>query len=749
VEQDSSGDALPYRGLRTTDYLYVEYPTDEFELYDLRSDPYQLENLVPGADPALVASLASRVDELAAASGADCRVLEDAPLGVSVATAPEATRTAPSGDAAIYYLGYATQENVSWIEQFDADVLTRAFLLFLNSSDGWVSEYGPRLRAFQEAGRKCLVGLQAAVLVEHGRDLPRLGTDDPALEYATEAIPNWREYACRTSQGQTLDEAIHVGFAHACLNNAQFREFLQQKLRAIVDSGADGVHIDELPTRYFTRQEGYCDACIGGFREYLASRYVASDLRSVYGIADVATFDFRKRLAEEGNLATPPSSSLHPEWWLYQLTALVAAEGEVFSQAKAYAAQRGGEFLVNANSYEPEENPDRLVEMTLVDLVTLGTGMTISLRQGGKHVSELRVPPAYSYLPLYRLAQALTPDKPVTLFIDGPGGTSRMAGLPDQQQEAIVEWMFAEACAAGAHFHVPYPSLDYYGPLDVCKTYATYVRNTQQRHEESVPQSTVGVLFSYASEVWDFWLEASSPDPNHNRQWYGLCQALTDLSVQYDVVFAPDGFLLDDSLTLEHLARYPIVIVPWAYALRDEHVLLLDEYARGGGQLIIFGDLGTVDERKHPRTPAPIARYPALRDATAVEIDFETYLNDPGSRDAGGIRHDLSELLPPAQVTVIGAPVAALLSQARDTLWCHLINKDLRESGFRPQDGIKVVVALPEGFSGVNLRATWQSPELNGEAIDVPIVEAGDSIELTVPQLDVYGALAIWGEDAR
>ena len=43
-----------YSGLRTSQYLYVEYSEEFVELYDLQKDPYQLENIAPSTDPTVL-----------------------------------------------------------------------------------------------------------------------------------------------------------------------------------------------------------------------------------------------------------------------------------------------------------------------------------------------------------------------------------------------------------------------------------------------------------------------------------------------------------------------------------------------------------------------------------------------------------------------------------------------------------------------------------------------------------------------
>jgi N-acetylglucosamine-6-sulfatase len=60
--------------IRTRDHLYVEYGTDERELYDLKEDPHELNNRYGTADADL---LRGRLAALRGCSGAACRAAED------------------------------------------------------------------------------------------------------------------------------------------------------------------------------------------------------------------------------------------------------------------------------------------------------------------------------------------------------------------------------------------------------------------------------------------------------------------------------------------------------------------------------------------------------------------------------------------------------------------------------------------------------------------------------------------------
>jgi hypothetical protein len=62
-----NGDVI--KALRTEHEVYVEYRSGPRELYDLRTDPFQLQNIHATADPGHIAALSARLAELAVSRG--------------------------------------------------------------------------------------------------------------------------------------------------------------------------------------------------------------------------------------------------------------------------------------------------------------------------------------------------------------------------------------------------------------------------------------------------------------------------------------------------------------------------------------------------------------------------------------------------------------------------------------------------------------------------------------------------------
>lgn len=66
--------------VRTPQYMYAEYPSGERELYDLKQDPYELNNIASTADPNLLSQFSAWLKELVKCSGASCRAAENSGL---------------------------------------------------------------------------------------------------------------------------------------------------------------------------------------------------------------------------------------------------------------------------------------------------------------------------------------------------------------------------------------------------------------------------------------------------------------------------------------------------------------------------------------------------------------------------------------------------------------------------------------------------------------------------------------------
>jgi hypothetical protein len=274
----------------------------------------------------------------------------------------------------------------------------------------------------------------------------------------------------------------------------------------------------------------------------------------------------------------------------------------------------------------------------------------------------------------------------------------------------------------------------------------SFVLTNREIFEGAEPLAEVGVLFSYASEIWDTWVEAGSTQPVHNRQYYGLAQALTDASVQYEVVFAPDGNVVADSLSLEDLTAYGTLIVPSAYALNDRQLQMLEDYVQTGGRLIVTGEVGKFDEENNPRPADVASRLEGLGASVLGGLDFEAYLANPGDERAAAIRDWAASLSLERMVTVSTDRVTAVLSRNGDALYCHLINKERGETGFIPQSGVTVQITLPPGLDLGSGQAVFVSPDLpGGTTVSLPLELQSGTIRLTIPELEVYGVAIIRG----
>ncbi len=119
----------------------------------------------------------------------------------------------------------------------------------------------------------------------------------------------------------------------------------------------------------------------------------------------------------------------------------------------------------------------------------------------------------------------------------------------------------------------------------------------------------------------------------HIRQVYKLTRYLLDQHILFD-------YLVDGDLTLERLSGYRALILPEVQYMSDKEVQAVEDFARGGGTVILTGDTGRYDQNGKKR---PDGGFDGLLTQNAKDEGGITIAN-PGGWLVHG--QDLSRLLP-------------------------------------------------------------------------------------------------------
>ena len=93
-------EAPAFHALRSTNWLYIEYVNGDVELYDLKTDPLEMNNVQASTNPAIVAQLHAQLHALRNCKAATCRIADSMPNGTSIMPLPQIT-TEPSATPAV------------------------------------------------------------------------------------------------------------------------------------------------------------------------------------------------------------------------------------------------------------------------------------------------------------------------------------------------------------------------------------------------------------------------------------------------------------------------------------------------------------------------------------------------------------------------------------------------------------------------------------------------------------------------
>ncbi len=374
---------------------------------------------------------------------------------------------APTPRVYVIFEPVLSEGDAELVRRLRPDLLCRGWFKWKDARD--YARDAAVLRACHEAG----------ALLQGGVTIAAIYPDENGIDETT-----FLDYATRGPDGSLAPIA---GWFHVALHNPAVREYIKGFVHRQIDAGADGIWFDEIEGVYGWTHEGYDDYAIRAFAEHLHRTCVEErgwapdderfrtelgiDLASCEG--DIRKFDYRKWLAEtpgpdgaplvKNPWAGPwdaPWDSANPLYRLwghawrpdprlvgaFQFDSVLEFWTEFVRDARAYARERYGRELVITCNENGTPRP-------FVDFQQPHDGALPQIRADG------RLDASYRTLPWLeerlRLAEEVTPGKPVVQFVDWPGETDRLVALSREDTLAFLYTYIPEAYAAGALFAPP------------------------------------------------------------------------------------------------------------------------------------------------------------------------------------------------------------------------------------------------------------------------------------------------------
>ena len=377
---------------------------------------------------------------------------------------------------------------------------------------------------------------------------------------------------------------------HSCYtmdrNNPVWREYLKAIIRIQIDAGVAGVHLDEAELPITSLQYGgcFCKDCMAGFREYVRER-TPDELAGV----DIDSWHYGHWLLEQGHdfKSAQADAPLFWDYLRFQQQSITRYFGELADYVRSYGRSKGREVQVSGNFFNLFEHYYALEPK--VDLV----------------VTEMRNT-GYRQPSWYRYAAGFAGNKPVVVVENPYGGVipELAAALHKGRSYDLFRMSLYEAAALGANMSVPYGAWmgseiqdSFHPPHELCAEIQTFLADHEDLYSRRT-YSEIGVIFSVES---NFRLQSGGDVLSDNTlnvigndvpPFWHVCEALSDASQPYDVIFFPEGKLRADDLHAEDLEQYAVLVLPQCSFLTLPQAGLLQSYMESGGRVLALGDTG-------------------------------------------------------------------------------------------------------------------------------------------------------------
>ena len=427
---------------------------------------------------------------------------------------------------------------------------------------------------------------------------------EPVLDIWTECAAV--DYNGKPVHADWVEVVGHAQVCHQmCRNNPVWRQYLKKIIEIQVDAGCPGVQLDEaeLPITSFRYGGCFCKDCRKQFTAFLQERAAQGKLGPEYDEVDLATFDYGNYLKERG-ISYPSHLGGVPffrEYYEFQMRAVRKYFLELADYIHAYGRSKGRDILVSGNFFNlmPVYYPME----TGVDVIISEMKQTL-FRQ-----------PYW-----YRYAAGFAGDKPAIIAENPYGGI--IHDLAEQLEHGkgydLYRLYLLEASVYGCNMSVPYGGwmgnkvkTGFYPPRDVTSEIQNFLADREDLFSRQSGSDTL-VIYSYPSYYWREAVAGYSgqvkekddadeggilsyfvgdiDDPRTPRlPFHEVIKQLSDNQFCYDVQLTADDDLRADDFSLDHLKGYRTVVMPDCQTMTPRQVDVLEQFAKNGGRLIIFG----------------------------------------------------------------------------------------------------------------------------------------------------------------
>lgn len=568
-----------------------------------------------------------------------------------------------------------------------------------------------------------------------------------------------RTTACLDVYGNPIEK--HVDWSNAKywhnINHPLVHKFLLDTVKRIIDSGADGVIVDESSFNVFATFEEpggtFDEYSMHGFRTFLKQKYSTADVSRKFGIADIDSFNYRNWILENGLAEIwnrRPFDGLAAEFFLYQTKASRDFFGSFVDTAKNYTMSKyGRQFLISANTAG-----FHAATQFVLDLIDFNTNeiwygnpdrLTAAIHQ--------RMGWAVSNKPTLVLAEAEESSGPIPFeVVNMPklilGDIVAARGI------AIISEEIART-RPGYGYVRPGVKLD---PVETNR-YSQFILQNQSIFQNLRPLSKIALLYSHASIINNLYGHITSMTHMETQglaAYWGMAKILFESNFQFDLVYAGDSRITDLPLQLNDMRRYECIVLPNTFSLSDEDVSKILQYLSEGGKLIASGNIGVLNEHCEnvPRAELESLLIPGENIYGSGKLYYipddlgtEYYMHKTQSAKDGIDSAVLRYLTP--RILISGSDKLRAFAY-RDTInhyvIINLVNYDFDSVAdvFLPFDGL--TISIEAGEVATSSKAYLISPDFQeSKALSSKKIE--DYLQFDIPKFEAY-AIMIVGQNS-